>query len=66
MRKFIFFIKSLKNKKKEADTNFLLLCQLRNIVGQFKKAHLQRPIKILFFLKAANSKIFNIKMFKIF
>ena len=63
MRKFIFFIKSLKNKKKEADTNFLLLC---HIVGQFKKAHLQRPIKILFFLKAANSKIFNIKMFKIF
>ena len=41
--------KILKSKKKAA-TNFVLLCYLRNIVGQYKKAYLQRTIKILHFL----------------
>ena len=41
--------KILKSKKKTA-TNFVLLCYLRNIVGQYKKAYLQRTIKILHFL----------------
>ena len=30
--------------------NGSLLCELRNMVGQFKKAYLHRPIKILHFL----------------
>ena len=40
-------------QEKEAGTNFILLYQLRNKVGQFKKAYLQRPIKILHFLTSA-------------
>ena len=40
-------------QEKEAGTNFILLYQLRNKVGQFKKADLQRPIKILHFLTLA-------------
>ena len=38
--------------KKEADTNFVLLCQLKNMVGQFKKAYLHRQIKIVHFATA--------------
>ena len=34
-------------------TNIILLFQLKNMVGQFKKAYLHRPIKILFFLTTA-------------
>ena len=40
-------------QEKEAGTNFVLLCQSRNMVGQFKKAYLHRPIKILHFLTPA-------------
>ena len=40
-------------QEKEAGTNFVLLCQLRNMVGQFKKAYLHRTIKILQFLTPA-------------
>ena len=39
--------------KKEAGTNFLLLFQLRNMVAQFKKAYLHRPIRVQHFLTAA-------------
>ena len=39
----------------EVDTNFVSLCQSRNMVGQFKKAYLHRPIKILDFLTPASS-----------
>ena len=34
----------------EACTNLVLLCQSRNMVGQFRKPYLHRPIKILHFL----------------
>ena len=47
-----FFMKSLKNKK-EVGINFVLLCQSKNMVGQFKKAYLHRPIIILHFLTPA-------------
>ena len=51
-----FFIKSLKTKgKKNAGVNFVLLCQLRNIIEQFKKAYLHRPIRILHFLTPATT-----------
>ena len=36
-----------------SSTNFVLLCQSRNMVGQFKKAYLHRSIKILHFLTPA-------------
>ena len=32
---------------KDAGTNFVLLCQSRNMIFQFEKAYLQTPIKIL-------------------
>ena len=41
--KLCFFI------RREAGTNFVLLCQSRNMVGQFKKAYLHRSVKILHF-----------------
>ena len=34
-KKFYLSLKAFKARKK-ADTNFVLLCQSRNIVGQFK------------------------------
>ena len=37
-------------QEKEVGTNFVSLCQSRNIVGQFKKSYLHRKIKILRFL----------------
>ena len=40
-------------QEKEAGTNFVLLCWSRNMVGQFEKAFLHRPIKILHFLTPA-------------
>ena len=49
----MFFSESLKNKKKEAGTTLVLLCQSRNMVGQLKKVDLHRPIKILHFLTPA-------------
>ena len=49
---YSFHYKS-KKKEKEAGTNFVLLCQSINMVGQFRKAYLHRPIKILHFLTAA-------------
>ena len=50
-KKPCFFNKKYKNQEKEeAATSFPLLCQTRNMVGQFKKTHLHRPIKILQFL----------------
>ena len=54
--KLCFFIRSLKNqtktkktKKREAGTNFVLLCQSRNMVGQTNKVYLRRSTKILHF-----------------
>ena len=44
MRNLIFFIKSLKNKKKKL---VLTLFYHADRVGQFKKAYLNRPIKVL-------------------
>ena len=49
----IIKVKSLKSKEKIAGTNFALLCYLRYMVGQFKKAYLHRPTKILYFLTPA-------------
>ena len=46
---YFFSLKVLKARKK-AGNNFILLCESRNMVGQFKKAYLDRPIKILHFL----------------
>ena len=40
-------------QEKEAGTNFVLLCQLKNMVGQFKNAYLHRPIRVLHFLAPA-------------
>ena len=65
----IITVKSLKSKKKkEAGTHFVLLCHSRNMVGQFKKAYLHRPIKFPHFLTRENSKMFNItsKYFRFF
>ena len=53
IRNFIIFIKSLKSQKKEAGTDFVLLCHSRNIVGQFEKVYLHKQIKILHFLTPA-------------
>ena len=50
-------------QEKEGGTNFVLLCQLRNIVGQFKRAYLHRPIKILRFLTPARIQKCNFKIF---
>ena len=36
-------------QEKETGTNDILLCQSRNITGQFKKSYLNRPINILHF-----------------
>ena len=58
-QKLYFQSKILKAKKKarklekETDTNFVLLCQSKNIFGLFKKAYLHRPIRILDFLTPA-------------
>ena len=48
--KAVTLYKSLENKKRKLGTNFILLCQSRNMVGQFKKDYLHRPIKFLHFL----------------
>ena len=40
-------------QENEAGANFVSLCQLRNMVGQFNKASLDRPIKIVHFLALA-------------
>ena len=48
-KKLTFFMKSLKNKKKKN----LALTSSRNMVGQFRKTYLHRPIKILHFLTPA-------------
>ena len=47
--KKLYFIhgKFKKEAEKEAGTNFVLLFQSRNMVEQFKKTYLHRPIKIL-------------------
>ena len=54
INKLYFFLKVLKQKQeKEAGTNFVLLCQSRNAVGQFRKTYLHRPVKTLHFLTPA-------------
>ena len=40
-------------QEKEAGTNFTLLCQSRNIFGQFGKPYLHKSIKVLHFLTSA-------------
>ena len=40
-------------QEEEAGTNLVLLGESRNMVGQFKKQNLHRPIKILHFLTPA-------------
>ena len=52
-KKHYSFHYKFEKRKKGAGTNFVLLCQLINMVGQFRKAYLHRPIKILHFLTAA-------------
>ena len=52
---YVFDLKSQKQEK-EAGTNLIVLCHSRNMVGQFKKAYLHRPIKILHFLTSARIK----------
>ena len=42
-----------KKQEKEAGTNFNFLSQPRNIIGQFIKTYLHRPIKILKFPQPA-------------
>ena len=42
-----------KIQEKEAGTNFVLSSQSQNIIGQFMKTYLHRPIKILQFLTPA-------------
>ena len=54
LKKHYFFIKSFKSKKK-----LPLLGQSRNMIGQFKKIYLHRPIKIIIFL-CENSKMYKI------
>ena len=49
-------MKRLTGKKKEADTNFVLLSQSINVTGQFIKTYLHRPIKVLDFLTPAKIK----------
>ena len=36
-------------QEKDAGTNFVLLCQSRNMIFEFEKAYLQTPFKILRF-----------------
>ena len=49
-KKLYFFPEKSKKQEKEASTNLILLSQSRNMVGQFMKTYLHRPIKILQFL----------------
>ena len=49
-KKLYFLHEKFKIQEKEGSTNFVLLCQLRNMVGQFKKSYFHRPVKILQFL----------------
>ena len=44
-----FSLKVLKKKDKEAGTNFVLLCQSRNMVGQFKKTYLHNQSRFYIF-----------------
>ena len=46
-KKLFFFFQSLKIKKKEAGTEFILISQWRNMIQQFMKPHLVRLIMIL-------------------
>ena len=41
------FHKTFKMQGKEAGTNFILFSRSRNMIGQFTKTYLYRPIKIL-------------------
>ena len=52
-KKLYFFIKSLKSKKKKLALTSFYYVKSRNMVGQFKKAYLHRPFKILDFLTPA-------------
>ena len=54
--KRLYFFHEQPPKREKADTNFVLLCLSRNMVEQFKKDYLYRPIKILQFLKPARIK----------
>ena len=51
--KLYFFQEKSKKQEKESGTNFVLLCQSKNMFGHFKKAYLHRPVKILHFLTPA-------------
>ena len=64
-KKLDFFHERLLKKKKTA-TNFALLCQSRNLVGQFKKTYLHRKIKILHFLTTATIQKFLTELQNIF
>ena len=46
----LLFHEKFIKQEKEAGTNFTLLSQSRNIMGEFIKMHLHRPVKILQFL----------------
>ena len=55
--KFSYILLRSQKQEEEAGTNFFLLYQSRNMVGQFKKAYLHRRIKTH---SRENSKMFNI------
>ena len=44
-------------QEKEVATNFVLLCQSRNMVGHFKKAYMHISVKNLHFLTPARIQI---------
>ena len=50
---FFFFSRKVLKARKKTGIIFVLLCQSKNMVGQFKKAHLHRPSKILHFITPA-------------
>ena len=52
-KKLYFFSLKVLKARKGSWLSLVLLCQSRNIVGQFKKSYLHRPIKFLNFLTPA-------------
>ena len=51
----LFFHEKSTVQEKETGTNFVLLSQLANMIGQFKKTYLHGPIKTLQFLAPTRS-----------
>ena len=64
--KKLYFFHEKSFKKKKTGTNFTLLCQSTNLVGQVKKAYVHRNIKILHFLRHATIQKFLTELQNIF